>query len=69
MDIGSVVNIMPKSTISDLGMTVEELSRSRMMTQGFNLKGQRIINMICVELTIEDLSTPSIFNVINATNS
>jgi len=39
LDGGSVVNIMPKSTMNDLGITIEELSKSQMMIQGFNLEG------------------------------
>jgi len=39
VDGGSTVNIMPKSTMNDLGITVEELSKSRTMIQGFNLEG------------------------------
>jgi len=45
VDGGLAVNIMPKSTMNDLGITVEELSKSRTMIQGFNLKGQRAIGM------------------------
>jgi len=57
VDGGSAINIMPKSTMNDLGITVEELSKSRMMIQGFNLKGQRTIGMIRLKLTMGDLST------------
>jgi len=39
---GSAVNIMPKFTLHDLGITVEELSKSRVMIQGFNLEGQQL---------------------------
>ena len=34
---------MPKSTMQDLGITIEELSKIRTMIQGFNLEGQRAI--------------------------
>jgi len=66
IDGGSAVNIMPKSTMNDLGITVEELSKSRTMIQGFNLEGQRAIGMIRIELTMGDLSTSSIFHVIDS---
>jgi len=36
---GSAINIMPKSIINDLGITVEELSKSGTMVQSFNLEG------------------------------
>jgi len=45
VDRGSFVNIMPKSTMNDLGITVEELSKSQTMIQGFNLGGQLLISM------------------------
>ena len=66
---GSAVNIMPKSTMNDLGITVEELSKSRMMIQDFNLEGQRVIGMIRLELAMGDLSTTSIFHVIDSKTS
>jgi len=69
VDVGSAVNIMPKSTTNDLGITVEELSKSRMMIQGFNLEGQRAIGMIRLELAMDDLFTTSIFHVIDSKTS
>jgi len=60
---------MPKSTMHDLGITIEELSKSRTMIQGFNLKGQLPIGMIRVKLVMGDLSTSSIFHVIDAKKS
>ena len=39
VDGGSTVNIMPKSILRDLGITIEELSKSRTMIQGSNLEG------------------------------
>jgi len=69
VDGGSAVNITPKSTMNDLGTTVEELSKSWMMIQGFNVEVQRAIDMICLELTMVDLSTTSIFHVIDSKTS
>jgi len=66
IDGGFAANIMPKSTINDLGITVDDLSKSRMVIQGFSLEGQHVIGMICLELTMGDLSTSSIFHVINS---
>ena len=65
VDGGSAINIMPKSTMNDLGITIDGLSKSRMMIQGFNLEGQRAISMIRLELAINDLSTTSTFRVID----
>ena len=69
VDGGSVVNIMPKSTMHDLGITIEELSKSQTMIQGLNLEGQRAIGMIRVKLVMVGLSTFSIFHVIDAKTS
>ena len=66
VDGGSMVNIMPKATMNDLGINVEELSKSRMMIQGFNLEGQRVISVIYLELAMGDLSITSIFYVIDS---
>ena len=69
VDCGSAVNIMPKSTIYGLGISIKELSKCRMMIQGFNLEGQRAIVMTRLELTIGDLTTSSIFYVIDSKTS
>ena len=37
---GSTVNIMPKATMKRLGIATKELTRSRLMVQGFNQRGQ-----------------------------
>jgi len=43
--------------MNDLGITIGELSNSRMMIHGVNLEGQRAIGMIRLELTMGDLTT------------
>ena len=53
----------------DLGIPIEELSKSQTMIQGFNLKGQHAIGMIRVKLVMSDLSTSSIFYVIDSKTS
>jgi len=65
VDGGSSINIMPKSMMHDLGITVKELLKSRMIIQ----KGQHTIGMIRVELIIGNLSMSSIFHVINIKTS
>ena len=55
--------------MNNLGIIVEELSKSRMMIQAFNLEGQRAVGMIRIELTMGDLSTSSIVLVIDAETS
>jgi len=69
VDGGSAVNIMPKSKMNDLGITMKELSKSQTMIQGFNLEEQRAIDMIRVEVIMGDLMTSSIFHVIDARTS
>ncbi|KAI5349399.1 hypothetical protein L3X38_002286 [Prunus dulcis] len=69
VDGGSAVNIMPKSTMIKLGITVDELSRSRVMIQGFNQGGQRAMGMIRIELVIGDLRSNTLFHVIDAKTS
>ncbi|TYK28162.1 uncharacterized protein E5676_scaffold289G00760 [Cucumis melo var. makuwa] len=55
VDNGSAVNIMPKSTMRQLGILMEELSNSKLIIQGFNQGSQRVIGMIRLELIIGDL--------------
>jgi len=55
--------------MNDLRITVNELSNSQMMIQGFNLEGQRATGMIRLELTMGDLSTTSILHVIDLKTS
>ena len=69
MDRWPTINIMLKSTMNGLGITIEGLSKSQTMIQEFNLKGQRTINMIRVKLTMGDSSKSFIFYVIDAKTS
>jgi len=69
VDEGSVINIMYKSMMNDLGILIEELSKSRTTVQGFNLNSQCAIGMIRVGLTMGDLLTPFIFHIIDAKTS
>ncbi|KAM1310699.1 hypothetical protein ACFX2H_007222 [Malus domestica] len=56
VDGGSTINIMPKLTMTTIGIKVDELSLSRLLIQGFNQGRQRVMAMIRVEITIGDLS-------------
>ena len=69
VDGGSAVNIMPKSTMNDLEITVDDLSKSPMVIQGFSLESQCAFGMIRLKLTMGDLSTSSIFHVIDPKTS
>ncbi|KAL9232277.1 hypothetical protein vseg_007405 [Gypsophila vaccaria] len=69
VDEGSGVNLMPKSTMTELGITMDELSRSNMMIHGFNLNGDRTVGIIRVNLSIDELSSDTLFHVIDAKTS
>ncbi|XP_074301161.1 uncharacterized protein LOC141632514 [Silene latifolia] len=65
IDGGSGVNLMPKATMNELGITMDELSSSRTMIHGFNLNGERAVGMIRVNLTMGDLSSDILFHVMD----
>ncbi|KAK9677082.1 hypothetical protein RND81_11G120500 [Saponaria officinalis] len=69
VDGGSVVNIMPKATMLELGISASELTKSRLLIQGFNLGGQRSIGMIRIDLVMGELSSATLFQVIDAKTS
>ncbi|KAK4566254.1 hypothetical protein RGQ29_002479 [Quercus rubra] len=66
IDGGSAVNILPKMTMRRLGLTMEELSHSRLVIQRFNQGGQCAIDMIHLELIIGELTSNVLFHVIDA---
>ena len=53
-------------TMRQLGLTMEELSHSHLVIQGFNQGGQSAIAMIHLELIIEELTSNILFHVIDA---
>ena len=63
---GSAVNILQKMKMRRLGLTMEELSHSRLVIQDFNQGGQRVIDMIHLELIIGELTSNVLFHVIDA---
>ncbi|KAA0066955.1 ty3-gypsy retrotransposon protein [Cucumis melo var. makuwa] len=65
IDNGSAVNILPKSTMNQLGISVEELSNSKLVIQGFNQGAQRAIGTVRLEIVIGDLQASTIFYVID----
>ncbi|KAM1933519.1 hypothetical protein ACFX15_017812 [Malus domestica] len=69
VDGGSAINIMPKSTMTTIGINVDELSLRLLLIQGFNQGGQRTMGMIRVEMTIGELKSTTIFHVIDARTS
>ncbi|TYK05705.1 ty3-gypsy retrotransposon protein [Cucumis melo var. makuwa] len=66
IDNGSAVNILPKSTMNQLGISVEELSNSKLVIQGFNQGAQLAIGTVRLEIVIGDLQASTIFHVIDS---
>ena len=69
IDDGSAVNIMSKVTMKRLGISTEELSKSRLVIQCFNQEGQRAIRIIRLDVIMEDLKTRALFHVIDSKTS
>ena len=69
IDDRSAINIMPKGTMRRLGISVEELSKSRLVIQGFNQEGQWAIGMIRLDVTIDELKARPLFHVIDSKTS
>ena len=57
---------MPKSTMKQLDISMEELWNSKLVIQGFNQGSQRAIGMIWLELTIGDLKANTLFHIIDS---
>ncbi|KAM1139686.1 hypothetical protein PS2_039559 [Malus domestica] len=69
VDGGSAINIMSKLTMTTIGIKVGELTRSRLLIQGFNQGGQGAMSMVYVDMTIDDLKSSMIFHVIDVRTS
>ena len=52
-----------------LGISMEELSKSQLVIQGFNQEGQRAIGMIRLDVTIDELKARPLFHVIDSKTS
>ncbi|KAM1400972.1 hypothetical protein EV1_027704 [Malus domestica] len=69
VDGGLAINVMPKSTMTAIGIKVDELSISRILIQGFNHGGQIAMGMIQVEMTIGEFKSSMLFHMIDARTS
>ncbi|KAL0286834.1 UNVERIFIED_CONTAM: hypothetical protein Sangu_2719100 [Sesamum angustifolium] len=69
IDGGSAVNILPLRILKELGIPIDELSNSRLMILGFNQGGQRVVGIIRMQLTMEDMVSSALFHVIDAKTS
>lgn len=66
---GSAVNIMPRTVLKRLGISIDELSKSNITIQGFNQGGQRAMGKISVELSIGNMKSNILIHVIDAKTS
>ncbi len=69
IDGGSAVKILPLKVLKDLGISLDQLSHSRLMIQGFNQDGQRAIGKIRLNMLIGDIESNALFHVIDARTS
>ncbi|XP_070039291.1 uncharacterized protein [Nicotiana tomentosiformis] len=69
VDGGSSVNILLIRTVKKLGIPMNELSKSRVMIQGFNQGWQRAIGTIRLGITVEDMQLSAWLHMINANTS
>ncbi|GAV85977.1 hypothetical protein CFOL_v3_29411 [Cephalotus follicularis] len=69
LDDESVVNMMLIKTMKKIRIPTDELSKSKLLIQSFNQKGQKVIGMICVQLEICEMVSSSIFHAIDAKTS
>ncbi|KAH0712146.1 hypothetical protein KY289_008105 [Solanum tuberosum] len=60
---------MPKVILKKLGISIDELSKSNLTTQGFNQEGQRSIQKIRIGLSIGDVKSNTLIHVTNAKTS
>ncbi|KAL0381298.1 UNVERIFIED_CONTAM: hypothetical protein Sangu_0194100 [Sesamum angustifolium] len=69
IDGGFVFNILPLRTMKELGISMDKLTNSRLMIQGFNQGGQRAIGIARMNLLMDDTFSIALFHVIDAKTS
>lgn len=57
---------MPNTTLRQLGITVQELSKNRLTSKSFNQGGQRRTRMVRLDIAIGELNPNVIFHGIDA---
>ncbi|KAF9672514.1 hypothetical protein SADUNF_Sadunf11G0050200 [Salix dunnii] len=60
---------MPISAMKQIGISLDEISKSRMVVQGFNQKGQHVIRKIHIKIDIEEMSSSALCHIIKAKTS
>jgi hypothetical protein len=66
---GSAVNILPLKVLKNLRISLDQLSHSQLMIQGFNQDGQRAIGKIRLNMLIGDMESGALFHVIDTRTS
>ena len=66
---GFAVNILPLKVLKNLRISLDQLSHSRLMIQGFNQDGQRAIGKIRLNMLIGDMESGALFHVIDTRTS
>ena len=66
---GFAVNILPLKVLRDLGISLDQLSHSQLMIQGFNQDGQKAIDKIKFNMLIGDMESGALFHVIETRTS
>ena len=66
IDGGSGVNILPLKILKELGISLDELLPSRLMIQGLNQDGQRVVGKIRLQMLIGEMELSALFHVIDA---
>jgi hypothetical protein len=52
--------------MKNIGISLDEISKSRMVIQGFNQKGQHIIGKIRIETKIGEMNSSTLCHIIKA---
>ncbi|GAA0174419.1 hypothetical protein LIER_27812 [Lithospermum erythrorhizon] len=66
VDRGSAVNILPLQALKLIDISTEDLQQSRIIIQGFNQDGERMLGKLGLHLVLGELETTAWFHVIDA---
>lgn len=69
IDGGSAVNIMPICIMKRLGVSINDLTKSKLTMQGFNQKGQRALGTIHLKIEMGELISTALFHIIDSRTS
>ena len=66
---GYAINILSKSIMNQLDISIKELSSNKLVMHGFNQGAQQAICTVCLEIAIGDLQTSAIFHVMDSSTT